>query len=151
MRYRLRTLLITVAICFPHSISLGDVSRDVMRLLLSKPQQIVILGQVEEVGQGMSHEGGTHYSLFCKIKVIEVLKGKAPPTDTIQADIDLIAAHPIRPEKGERRVFFLGLTGGVPKYGTYDFRFGVQPASMARELKRMAEEMEAERIHKTKP
>lgn len=118
-----------------------DRSNDIMHLLLSSAD-LVVLAEIEDVGNGLVREANTHVSWSCKIRVLQVLKGKPPRNNLIPAAIDIRTGHPFTPRKGDRRVFFLQESGLIadPLYACADIRFGVQPECLAMELKRLADE-----------
>ena len=77
-----------------------------------------------------------------------------PKSNPMHAGIDIIKDHPFSPQKGDRRVLFLKVTGtvgddpGVVKdwyYETTDVRFGVQPDVLVTDLKRLAGEIVRDR------
>jgi len=142
-RYRLRTLLMIVSLVIVPTACSADGSYDVMRLLLSNAD-LVILGEVEDERGGFSREGGTHVANICEIRIIEVLKGTPPSVQAIDVLVDLITDSPFQPKKGDRRVFFLKKRQSpreMPDWMTDDIRFGVQPKSMAAELKSLVDDM----------
>jgi len=135
----------------------ADNSREVMQLLLSDAG-LVVYGEVTEPttsGLYIAHEGGSHVSYGCKIRVIDVIQGDKPKTEVISVSIDILRDHPCHPlKRGDKRVFFFAGLHSVepPIWITKDIRFCVQPASMARELKQMVEEMNRLReLQKTQP
>ena len=129
-----------------------DLSYEIMRRLVSNAE-LAILGEIESVGDGMSHEGGSHVSMECRIKVIDLIQGKSPTGNTILAYIDILSDHPAFPSKGDRRVFLLrpNSRDNPQHYSTNDIRFSIQPATMASELKRQASEMAAQQNQKPSP
>jgi hypothetical protein len=143
MRYHLRTFLLFVLIHLGRltSACYADGSYDVLRLLISNAE-LVVLAEVEGEGiGGLAHEAGTRVSYVYNLRIAEVLKGTAPPTKLIDVDVDLISDHPYQPlKKGDKRVFFIKkrrTEGDVPYWRTDDVRFSVQPPSLANEIKRL--------------
>lgn len=120
----------------------ADVGDDVMRLLLTNAD-VVILGEIESVGNGLVREANSHVVWACKIRVHTVIKGQATTTTPIRVSIDISTDNPLTPKDGDKRVFFLKEVGYVakPDYISSDIRFSVQPASMALVLKQLAREL----------
>ena len=117
-------------------------SYDIIRLLLSK-SDCVILGEVtDEPGVMMAHEAGTHYSMRLKVRIIGVAKGEGLPVGE-QIDVHIDCIPDLFPRKGEKKVFLVGPANleELHTLATDDIRFCVQPASLFTEFKHKADEM----------
>jgi hypothetical protein len=130
--------------------ALADDSDDTLRFFLSK-SDLVVLGEITSEPVGIVGEDGV-VNYICDFRIAKVLKGKKPNKDTININIVRFeGANEDRLselKKGGKCIIFLKNAGRgeKPVWRTADFWFGFQRPSpwMARSLKRLAEQEEAE-------
>ena len=58
------------------------------------------------MGGFTTSEANSHFSMPCRIKIIDLIQGKSPTGNTIHAYIDIVSDHPAFPRKGNKGVFF---------------------------------------------
>jgi hypothetical protein len=117
-------------------------SYDIIRLLLSK-SDCVILGETEEeAGVMMAHEAGSHYSTRLKVRILDVAKGEGLPIGEL-VDIHIDCVPDVFPKKGQKKVFFVTPANlkDLHTLATNDIRFCVLPASLFSEFKSEADQM----------
>jgi hypothetical protein len=117
-------------------------SYDIMRLLLSK-SNCVILGEIEEEpGIMMAHEAASHFSAQLKVRILDIAKGEGLPIGELIC-IHIDSVPDLFPKKGEKKVFLVGPANlkDLRTLATDDIRFCVEPASLFAEFKREADEM----------